>query len=120
MPVSNTVIKTYDRHPWYFRNCFCLKISVPVTPHGMYFPSTSLIFHRCPTSCREGHGGMVLNRMYGEGESQGRNRLTQVRLQGRSLCVFVIASLATASIRYIAHHYGNRATTLALCANNAC
>jgi len=66
------------------------KISAPISPGGMYFPST--LNSAISLSVWEGHGGMVSNvlvgpermhmsRMNGHGESRG-NRLTQVQLEG--------------------------------------
>jgi len=45
----------------------CLKITVPINPHGMYFPFTPL--PSPPTLLLSEN--MVLNRMYGEGKSRG-------------------------------------------------
>ena len=49
-----------------------LKISAPITPHGVYFPFTAV-----PSAVWEGHGGMVLNSIM-ERASQGENWLTRV------------------------------------------
>ena len=57
-----------------------LKISAPIIPHGIYFPSTPL-----PSPLSLLHGGMVLNRMYGEGES--RWKTGDPGLRGRTAMV---------------------------------